>query len=125
MVEFSIGRGNSKEASLIFQMTLQDYVPFCVDVDEEGRLWLPHQPLTHIKPPFTISLIGGNPVPEKPSLPLPPPSKDFLAELLERAKRYGWSGDYVEIDYFLRSLYHEAGIDISDAELEPYKDDDE
>ena len=47
-----------------------------------------------------------------------PPSKEFLDELVHRAKAYGWSGDYVEIDYFVQSLFDQAGLECPD--LEPY-----
>ncbi len=39
-----------------------------------------------------------------------PPSLNFLEELRERARRYGWSGDYTEIEEFVKVLYKEAGI---------------
>ena len=47
------------------------------------------------------------------------PTKDFLDELTERCKIYGWNGDYVEIIQFVESLYKEAQIDIPN--LEPYE----
>jgi hypothetical protein len=58
-----------------------------------------------------------------PRPPLPPPTAAFLDELRERARRYGWDGDYVEIDFFLRSLYSEAGLPVPD--LNPYLIEDE
>ena len=54
--------------------------------------------------------------------PLPPPSKEFLEELRERARRYGWSGDYVEVKNFVESLYDEGGIYLALKEFEPYPD---
>ncbi len=43
-----------------------------------------------------------------------PATPEFLAELAERARRYAWSGDYVEVDRFVRDLYLEAGIEAPD-----------
>jgi lysylphosphatidylglycerol synthetase-like protein (DUF2156 family) len=48
------------------------------------------------------------------------PTKEFLEELRERARRYGWSGDYVEVREFVKSLYLDAGLEVTDAYLEPY-----
>ncbi len=50
-----------------------------------------------------------------------PPTLGFLEELRERARRYGWLGDYVEIASFVRDLYKEAGIEVTDGELAPYE----
>ena len=44
---------------------------------------------------------------------LSPPTSEFLAELTERARRYGWEGDYIEIYDFLKSLYADAGIELT------------
>ena len=56
-------------------------------------------------------------------LGLNPPGKPFLDELLERAKVYGWAGDYIEIKRFVCSLYEEAGLgSLSAEELECYDD---
>jgi hypothetical protein len=49
------------------------------------------------------------------------PSPEFLAELAERARRFGWSGDYVEVERFVRHLFAEAEIEPPD--LEPYSGD--
>lgn len=46
----------------------------------------------------------NNKYPEKPS-------EEFLAELVERARRLGWSRDYTEIGMFVEDLYKQAGID--------------
>jgi lysylphosphatidylglycerol synthetase-like protein (DUF2156 family) len=40
-----------------------------------------------------------------------PASKEFLDELNERARHYGWSGDFVEISSFVAALYEEAGLE--------------
>lgn len=45
----------------------------------------------------------------------------FLAELKERARRYGWLGDYTEVASFVTELYREAGIEVKPADLEPYE----
>ena len=47
------------------------------------------------------------------------PSKEFLNELRRRAIKYGWNGDYTEVATFVKYLYKEAGIEITDEELEP------
>jgi hypothetical protein len=52
------------------------------------------------------------------------PTVEFLEELLERAKRYGWSGDYIEVQYFVESLYEDAEIDTSSLDFSPYEDDE-
>lgn len=46
------------------------------------------------------------------------PSKEFLEELVTWAKKYGWSGDYVEIRYFIETLYSDAGLECPDLELD-------
>lgn len=38
------------------------------------------------------------------------PSRQFLEELRERARRYGWDGDWVEVSRFVEDLHREAGI---------------
>jgi hypothetical protein len=50
------------------------------------------------------------------------PRKEFLDELVEWARRYGWCGDYVEVDNFVRALYRLAQLEPPD--LEPYANDD-
>lgn len=57
------------------------------------------------------------------ALTLPPPSRAFLDELRERARRLGWTFDYVEIRQFVLALHIEAGVELSDADLEPYPDE--
>lgn len=47
----------------------------------------------------------------------------FLIELREAARRYGWSGDYVEVCRFVKQVYAQAGAKIMDADLEPYTDE--
>ena len=37
-------------------------------------------------------------------------NKDFLDELTEWAKAYGWLGNYSEITSFVRWVHHESGI---------------
>lgn len=50
---------------------------------------------------------------------IPPPSEDFLTELTTRARRYGWSGDYIEVRNFVENLYKQAKLEVPD--LEPYE----
>ncbi len=47
------------------------------------------------------------------------PTPEFLAELAERARRYGWSGDYIEVDHFVRAVYAQAELEPPD--LTPYE----
>lgn len=54
---------------------------------------------------------------------LPPPTLPFLEEVRERARRYGWGGDYTELADWVRALYREAGAPVPD--LEPYPVDDD
>jgi hypothetical protein len=49
------------------------------------------------------------------------PTPEFLAELLERARHYGWEGDYHEVISFVRHLYAEAGMSLPEQEIEPYE----
>ena len=37
--------------------------------------------------------------------------KEFLDKLLEIGKLYGWSGDYVEIGYFIEKLHRYHGVE--------------
>ncbi len=55
---------------------------------------------------------------------MPPPTKEFLEELKERAKHTGWLHDYSEIMKFVRELYRQGGLEISYEELEPYEDEE-
>jgi hypothetical protein len=48
-----------------------------------------------------------------------PPTAAFLDELRERARRYGWDGDYIPIRDFMVSLYRDAGVR-EPPNLEPY-----
>ena len=43
----------------------------------------------------------------------------FLEELRERARRYGWDGDYTELISFCNELYRQAGHPLPD--MTPYK----
>lgn len=57
-----------------------------------------------------------------------PPSREFLAELLYRARRIGWGGDfgdYTEVAAFVRQLHREAGVVLPPDDLEPFDCDDE
>jgi len=47
---------------------------------------------------------------------------EFLTTLLEVAKRYGWSGDYIEISQFVSDIYDVADKKLSDEDLEPYEE---
>lgn len=49
------------------------------------------------------------------------PSEEFLAELVERARRLGWSRDYTEITYFVEDLYRQLNIDFKMPA--PYEDE--
>lgn len=51
-----------------------------------------------------------------------PPSLVFLEELRERARCYGWTGDYEELHRFIAHLYEQAGLPVPD--LEPYAVDE-
>ena len=49
--------------------------------------------------------------------------EDFIANLIEAAKTYGWSGDYGEIESFVRSTVYELTdkeIPYNSDELDPY-----
>jgi hypothetical protein len=56
---------------------------------------------------------------------LGPPTVTFLEEVRERARKYGWSFDYCEIGDFVERMYKDAGVPISQEELEPYPFEDE
>lgn len=45
------------------------------------------------------------------------PTKEFLDELVRRARRYGWGGDYTEIVSFVYELFDEAGLERPNMEL--------
>jgi len=47
----------------------------------------------------------------------------FLNKLVELARLYGWSGDYIEIDYFIRELYGYTELPLPD--LTPYELDED
>jgi hypothetical protein len=49
---------------------------------------------------------------------------EFLKKLVEIARIYGWSGDYMEIGQFIMYLHKIAGINISHKDIEPYEDDE-
>ena len=40
--------------------------------------------------------------------------KDFLDRLVVLAKKYGWEGDYVEIDRFVRWVHEESDVECPD-----------
>lgn len=46
----------------------------------------------------------------------------FLDELRERARRYGWAGDYTEVIEFVRQQYVDAHLPVPD--LTPYEEED-
>ena len=55
------------------------------------------------------------------------PTIEFLEELRERARRSGWTNDYVEVAEFVKEMYRQAGLGIDQHDLEPYpvdQDDD-
>ena len=46
----------------------------------------------------------------------------FLKELVERARKYGYLGDYVEVRDFVRECFIDVGKSPpTDEELEPYE----
>lgn len=50
----------------------------------------------------------------------------FIANLIEAARVYGWSGDYVEVGEFVRETVRNlTGNEIPYEELEPYETTDE
>lgn len=49
------------------------------------------------------------------------PSEEFLAELVERARRLGWSRDYTEITFFVEDLYSQINVDFKMPQ--PYEDE--
>lgn len=56
---------------------------------------------------------------------LAPPTEEFCRELLLRARHYGWSGDYVEVEAFVVSICRDAGIELKPEELLPIDDVDD
>ncbi len=50
------------------------------------------------------------------------PNAEFLEELRERVRCYGWQGDYIELEAFVRDLYDEAGAECPD--MTPYGAED-
>jgi hypothetical protein len=48
-------------------------------------------------------------------------TKEFLTNLVEVARIYGWSGDYIEIEDFIMSLHYYKNIDIKLEDIMPYK----
>ena len=49
---------------------------------------------------------------------------DFLATLIEAARTYGWSGDYVEVGQFVEWCLETAGQPVDRQMLEPYSYED-
>ena len=49
---------------------------------------------------------------------------EFLNKLVEIARIYGWSGDYMEIGEFIMYLHKIAGIKITHKDIEPYEYDE-
>ena len=47
-------------------------------------------------------------------------SKEFLSNLVEVGRLYGWSGDYCEIGDFIMQLHNIKGIDIKQEDIKPY-----
>ncbi len=45
----------------------------------------------------------------------------FLTKLVEMAKAYGWSGDYIEIRDFVEFCITTEGQELKDFNLEPYE----
>ncbi len=51
-------------------------------------------------------------------------TKEFLSNLVEVARIYGWSGDYIEIERFIMSLHYYKDIDIKLEDINPYQNID-
>lgn len=47
----------------------------------------------------------------------------LIADLIELARIYGWQGDYLEVEEFVKWVIDQLDRDSSDYELEPYDDD--
>lgn len=47
----------------------------------------------------------------------------LIADLIELARTYGWSGDYSEVTDFVRWSIDQIDRNPDDFELEPYDDD--
>lgn len=48
-----------------------------------------------------------------------PENKKFVEELVKQAKQYGWSGDYIEVEFFVRHVIEQNGLDPDDYDLTP------
>lgn len=47
--------------------------------------------------------------------------QEFCARLLLEARRYGWSGDYIEVDKFVESVFKELHVELpSQEDREPF-----
>jgi len=46
----------------------------------------------------------------------------LIADLVELARHYGWHGDFIEVEEFVRWSIDRLGKDGDDYELEPYDD---
>jgi len=46
----------------------------------------------------------------------------LIADLVELARHYGWHGDFIEVEEFVRWSIDRLGKDGNDYELEPYDD---
>jgi hypothetical protein len=44
----------------------------------------------------------------------------FLTNLVELGRLYGWSGDYYEVAEFIMKLHEINGTEITHEEMEPY-----
>jgi hypothetical protein len=48
-----------------------------------------------------------------------PASPKFLEELRERASRYGWKGDFVEVARFVEELHQQSGVPLAESFFDP------
>lgn len=46
---------------------------------------------------------------------------DFLTKLVDIARIYGWSGDYIEVENFIEFTYNARGLKMPD--VTPYESD--
>ena len=48
-------------------------------------------------------------------------NEEFCSRLLIEARRYGWSGDYFEVDHFVENVFNELDVELPKQEdREPF-----